>query len=88
VKLIISLAATQAMSPKHMPRRDAIALLDKLGEFAADPFAGHLCAMPLSGHSNRLRIRQGDWRAIVLVVRSEHAVIVERRIQHRREVYR
>jgi mRNA-degrading endonuclease RelE of RelBE toxin-antitoxin system len=87
VKVIVSPAAVQAMQPKQMPLRDATALLRKLGEFAADPFANHAWALPLVGRPNRIRIRQGDWRAVVLIVRAEDTVIVER-IEHRSEVYR
>jgi mRNA-degrading endonuclease RelE of RelBE toxin-antitoxin system len=87
VKLIVSPAAAQAMQPKLMPPRDATALLRKLGEFAADPFARRSWALPLVGKPNRARMRQGDWSAVVLIVRVEDAVIVER-IEHRREAYR
>lgn len=75
------------MQPKQMPAREATALLHKLGEFAAEPFGSHPWAQPLLGESNRARIRQGDWRAVVLIVRAEDAVVVER-VEHRREVYR
>ena len=70
------------MQPKLMPLRDATALLRKLGEFAGDPFASHSWALPLAGRPNRARIRQDDWRAVVVVVRSEDVVIVER-VEHR-----
>jgi len=70
-----------------MPRRDATALLRKLREFAADPFACHAWALPLVGRPDRFRIRQGDWRAVVFIVRAEDAVIVEQ-IDHKREAYR
>jgi len=87
MKLIVSPTAARAMQPKQMLRRDATALVRKLGEFAADPFASHAWALPLVGSPNRARIRQGDWRAIVLIVRGEDAVIVEH-VEHRREAYR
>jgi mRNA-degrading endonuclease RelE of RelBE toxin-antitoxin system len=87
VKLIVSPTAAQTMQPKHMSARDATALLRKLGEFATDPFASHAWALPLVGKPNRARFRQGDWRAVVLIVRTEDAVIVER-VEHRREAYR
>jgi len=87
VKLIVSLTAVQAMQPRQMPPRDATALLRKLEEFAADPFASHAWALPLAGSANRVRIRQGEWRAVVLIVRAEDAVVVER-VEHRREAYR
>lgn len=75
------------MQPTQMPRREAAALLQKFGAFADDPFASHSWARALIGSPNRVRIRQGDWRAVVLVVRAEDAVVVER-VEHRREVYR
>ena len=87
MKLIISAIAAQEMQPKQMPTRDATSLLRKLNEFAADPFANHAWALPLAGRASRARIRQGDWRAIVLIVRAEDTVIVER-VEHRRSVYR
>ena len=87
MKLIVSPTAAQAMQPRQMPRRDATALLRKLGEFAVDPFASHAWALPLVGRPNSARIRQGDWRAVVLIVRTEDAVVVER-VEHRREAYR
>jgi mRNA-degrading endonuclease RelE of RelBE toxin-antitoxin system len=87
VKLIVSPTAAQAMQPKQMQPRDATALLRKLGEFAADPFGSHSWALPLVGRPDRARVRQGDWRAVVLIVRAEDTVIVER-VEHRREVYR
>ena len=87
MKLIVSPIAAQAMEPKQMPRRDATALSRKLTEFAAEPFATHSWLLPLTGQTDRARIRQGDWRAVVLIVRTEDAVVVER-VEHRREVYR
>jgi hypothetical protein len=72
----VKLNAVRAMQPKQMPLREATALLRKLGEFAADPFAAHSWAQPLVGNPDRVRIRQGDWRAVVLIVRVEDAVIV------------
>jgi mRNA-degrading endonuclease RelE of RelBE toxin-antitoxin system len=83
----VSPTAAQAMQPKQMPSRDATALLRKLGEFATDPFAGHAWALPLVGSANRVRIRQGEWRAVVLIVRAADAVVVER-VEHRREASR
>lgn len=75
------------MQPKQMPPSDATALLRKLGEFAAEPSAKHRWALPLVGEPNRARIRQGDWRAVVLIVRAENKVVVAR-IERRSEVYR
>jgi mRNA-degrading endonuclease RelE of RelBE toxin-antitoxin system len=87
VKLIVSPSAARAMQPKQMRARDATALLQKLGQFAADPFASHAWALPLVGQPDRARVRQGHWRAVVLIMRAEDTVIVER-VEHRRDVYR
>ena len=80
------------MQPQQMPLREARGLLRKLGEFAADPFATHSVALPLAGRPNRARIRQADWRAVVLIVRAEDTVaadtVIVERVDHRREVYR
>jgi mRNA-degrading endonuclease RelE of RelBE toxin-antitoxin system len=70
-----------------MPPREAAALLRKLEEFGARPLASHAWALPLVNQPNRARIRQCDWRAVVLIVRAEDTVIVER-VEHRREAYR
>ena len=53
----------------------------------ADPFAPHSWAVPLSGERDRVRIRQGDWRGVVLILRPRDTVILER-VGHRSEVYR
>ena len=87
MKLIIAARSAQSMQPKSMPQRDAAALLRRLTTFAEDPLASHPWTLPLIGQTDRVRVRQGDWRAVVLIVRSEDAVIVER-VEHRKEVYR
>jgi len=61
-------------------------LIAKAEAFASDPFAPHPWAMPLRGAPDRIRIRQGDLRGIMLVVRSTETVVLER-VAHRREVY-
>ena len=83
----MSPSAAQAMQPKKMPMRDATALLAKLGTFAAEPFGAHAWARPLVGQPDRVRVRQGDWRAVVLIVRAQDTVVVER-IEQRGQIYR
>ncbi|HEY8871986.1 MAG TPA: hypothetical protein VIM52_03075 [Stellaceae bacterium] len=85
VKLSVSPAAVKDMVV--MSRRDRDALTAKAEVFAADPFAPHSWAVPLSGEHDRVRIRQGDWRGVVLILRTRDTVILER-VGHRREVYR
>ena len=70
-----------------LPRRDRDALLGKAARFAADPFAPHSWATALRGSNDRFRIRQGDWRGVMLILRERDAIILER-VAHRREVYR
>jgi mRNA-degrading endonuclease RelE of RelBE toxin-antitoxin system len=85
VKLILSREAAKNLAA--IPKRDAAALMGKLQRFADDPAARHASALPMQGAPDRVRIRQGDWRAVLLIVRAQDAVIVER-LGHRREVYR
>jgi mRNA-degrading endonuclease RelE of RelBE toxin-antitoxin system len=85
VKLIVPPAAVKDMVV--MSGRDRDALIAKAEAFAADPFVPHSWAMPLSGEHDRIRIRQGDWRGVVLILRTRDTVILER-VGHRREVYR
>ncbi len=85
MKLVVSPTAAKEMVV--MPGRDRDALIAKAEAFAADPFAPHSWAVPLSGEHDRIRIRQGDWRGVVLILRTRDTVILER-VGHRREVYR
>ena len=85
MKLIVSPAATKDMVVMSPCDRDA--LIAKAEAFAADPFAPHSWAARLSGEHDRIRIRQGDWRGVVLILRTRDTVILER-VGHRREVYR
>ena len=70
-----------------LPKRDRERLIAKAEEFAADPFAPHPWARPLEGQPDRVRIRQGDWRGVALIVRPRDTVLLES-VGHRREAYR
>lgn len=70
-----------------MPKSERARLLQKIAQFAADPFAPSAAAKPLTGQKQAVRIRQGDWRAVCRIDRASNTVIVEA-IGHRREVYR
>jgi mRNA-degrading endonuclease RelE of RelBE toxin-antitoxin system len=85
MRLVVSPAALKEMAGLSRPERDA--LIAKAEAFAADPFAPHPWAAPLRGAPDRVRIRQGDQRAIMLTLRARDTVILER-VAHRREVYR
>jgi mRNA-degrading endonuclease RelE of RelBE toxin-antitoxin system len=70
-----------------LPRRDRDALIAKAEAFANEPFGQHPWASPMRGAPDRIRIRQGDFRATLLVVRARETVVLEK-VAHRREVYR
>jgi len=84
MKLVV--APDVAKEMVAMPRRDRDALIAKAEAFAEDPFGPHSWAVRLSGERDRVRIRQGDWRGVVLIQRTRDIVILER-VGHRREVY-
>jgi len=84
MRLILSRGAQNGLY--GMSRRDRQRMLTKLEAFAAEPFAPHPWATRLQGE-DRVRIRQGDWRGVLLIVREQDAVVLER-VAHRREVYR
>ena len=69
---------------RAMPRKDAKALIAKIAAVAADPKAPHLALKPLTGRPG-YRLRQGDWRAVLLL--DGNNLVVEA-VAHRREVYR
>ena len=85
MQLVVSPAAVRELA--SLNRRDRNALVRKAEAFAAQPFASHSWASPLRGMTDRIRVRQGDWRAVLLVVRAWDTVVLER-VRHRREVYR
>ena len=72
---------------RHMPRKQALALLERLKRIAADPFGTHPYAKRLVGAQNAFRVRQGDWRAVHRVDRERNSIHVEQ-VAHRGEVYR
>jgi mRNA-degrading endonuclease RelE of RelBE toxin-antitoxin system len=85
VQLIVSPAAVKALA--SLSQRDRDALIAKAEAFANEPFAPHPWASPLRGAADRIRIRQGDFRGIVLILQTRETVVLER-VGHRREVYR
>jgi mRNA-degrading endonuclease RelE of RelBE toxin-antitoxin system len=70
-----------------MRRSDRERRLQKADAFAADPFAAHPWATPMQAEGDRVRIRQGVWRGIALIVRNRQVVVLER-VGHRGDVYR
>jgi len=69
-----------------MPRKDGQALSDKIDIYAARPLDTHLWAKQMVG-SDKIRIRQGQWRAICSV--DNPALILDVvRVGHRRDIYR
>jgi mRNA-degrading endonuclease RelE of RelBE toxin-antitoxin system len=85
VQLIVAPAAVKEMTSLPQGGRDG--LIAKAEAFANEPFAQHSWAPPLRGAPDRIRIRQGDFRAILLMVRARGTVVLEK-VVHRREVYR
>lgn len=85
MQLVVSPMAARDLA--SLNRRDRDALIRKAEAFAAGPFEAHRWASPLRGAADRARIRQGDWRAVMLIARSQNTVVLER-VAHRREVYR
>ena len=84
MELLIERDAAKALI--RLPANIRKALRKKLDAFAAAPFEPHAWALPLSGRPG-VRIRQGDWRAI-LRVDAEAQTVTVLAIRHRREVYR
>ncbi|MGQ0674956.1 MAG: type II toxin-antitoxin system RelE family toxin [Rhodospirillales bacterium] len=60
------------MPPGHRRR-----LLVRLEQIARDPFAHHANVKALKGSSAGFRVRQGDWRAVYRVDRTNRTVFVE-----------
>ena len=83
VEIILSKAAIKAL--RALPSRDAMALQDKLRQFAAAPFEPHGFVKAMTGGG--VRLRHGDWRA-TLVIHVAKNVIFVTEIGHRREIYR
>jgi mRNA-degrading endonuclease RelE of RelBE toxin-antitoxin system len=70
-----------------MQAHQRAALPGKVEAFAASPFARYPWAEAMRGRDNQVRVRQGEWRALLLIVRDEDAVILER-AGHCRKAYR
>ena len=85
MRLVLSMVAVKELT--ILPSRDRTALLQKLREFAAEPFGDHPWALPMRGRRDTVRIRQGDWRAVRRVDR-ENDVVTAEFIANRRDVYR
>ena len=54
-----------------MPAAAADALLARLQAIAANPFGRHANVTSMKGEQNAFRLRQGDWRAVYRIVRSD-----------------
>ena len=75
MRLILSRGAQNGLY--GMSRPDRQRMLAKLEAFAAEPFAPHSWATRLQGE-DRVRIRQDDWRGVLLIVRKQDTVVLER----------
>lgn len=81
--LILSPAALKAML--KMPKREREQMRERLVAIAAAPDSRHTSVVAMQGEpAGRLRVRQGDWRAVFRVVDGDVVVLA---VGHRREVY-
>jgi mRNA-degrading endonuclease RelE of RelBE toxin-antitoxin system len=87
MKLIITPTAARQLTDRKMPQRDRERLMTKIAEFAADPFASHPWARTLTGRTDAVRIRQGDYRAVCRIDQTTDEVIVDA-VLNRKEAYR
>jgi mRNA-degrading endonuclease RelE of RelBE toxin-antitoxin system len=85
VRLIFSRVAAKELA--GLPSRDRAALLQKLRDFAAAPFADHPWALPMRGHRNAVRVRHGDWRAVCRIDRDRDLLAIEF-VANRKDAYR
>jgi mRNA-degrading endonuclease RelE of RelBE toxin-antitoxin system len=85
VKTIVRPAALRALA--DLPRKDQAAMLEKIAQFAENPFAPYPGAKPLAGSPQVVRIRHRQWRAVCRIDRASDTIIVEA-IGDRREIYR
>ena len=82
--LILPRNAVEALAA--MPKKERAQLRERLKAIAADPAGRHPGVEAMRGKPpGRLRVRQGDWRAIFSF---DGADVVVERIGNRREVYR
>jgi mRNA interferase RelE/StbE len=70
---------------EKMPTKLAAAFREKIKAFAHDPRHAHVDVKPLMGTENSWRLRQGGWRAILVV--TDDVVFVET-IGARGDVYK
>jgi mRNA-degrading endonuclease RelE of RelBE toxin-antitoxin system len=85
MRLVFAKVAVRELA--ELPSRDRAALLEKLRSFAGDPFGSHPWALPMRGRRDAVRVRQGDWRAVCRIDRSQEQIVVEF-VANRREAYR
>ena len=84
LEIAYSNAAARALA--RMPKADAARLMKRIAQFAAAPKGQFPWARPLSGRPET-RLRQGDWRALVLADKAAGRLTVLD-VGHRREIYR
>lgn len=83
MNLVYKPSAVKALA--LLPKRDGVALAEKLARFAADPFTPHGWAKAFG--NGVYRVRQGDYRAVVDVDQEAVTVVVVK-IGNRKEVYK
>lgn len=87
VEIEFTVAATKALAriAKSEPKA-AAALTDKIEAYATDPTGAHAWAKALVG-TEGVRLRQGDYRAVVVWTDGTPQVLTVVRIGHRKDVY-
>lgn len=86
MKLVIGKLALKGFA--KMPPQGRMALRAKLEAIAVAPFAAHpFDVKALKGAKDLYRVRQGDWRAVYEIIRTEETVVVLV-IDVRGEIYR
>ena len=84
LKVIISPRAVRELN--RVPAKERNRLKQKIRALASAPQTQHTWAKPLSGRPG-LRIRQGDYRAIVMIdPEAQTLAVIE--AGHRKEIYR
>jgi len=74
MNLVIEKAADRRLAKLQPALRGAI--LARLREIAADPFAEHANVKAMRGEKDLFRLRHGDWRVVYRVVRVDDEVRV------------
>ena len=82
LEIAYSAEALEALT--RLPRSHRAGMVRKIVTFAVDPSGRHPFARSLKGRPGQVRVRQGDWRAIIAVDHDAGRLTVLF-VRHRRE---